>query len=195
MAVTTPAVPATTIVAPNTTGDQVDVALTGGTVTGVLVTPPVSPVIATPAIPATTVQQVNNNPFPVAVTITGGTVTVVAVNGTTVFTATGVTAVVPAGGNIAITYSVVPTSWVWTPLYAGAAASGGVSGASYPVPPGGGISMIYSAAPTWAWTNPPNFDEINYAAANTVDNNELTWPWQIAHEEAGQTGLGEGVSN
>jgi hypothetical protein len=68
-----------------------------------------------PAIPASTVALVNPFWRDAAVTVNGGTVTVIAVDGT----ATGITSgtvVVPAGKNIAITYSVVPTSWNWVLL-------------------------------------------------------------------------------
>lgn len=71
--------------------------------------------VAPPAIPATTVAYRNVFWRDAAVTIVGGTVTVIAVDGT----ATGVTSgtvIVPAGKNIAITYSVVPTSWNWVLL-------------------------------------------------------------------------------
>jgi hypothetical protein len=71
--------------------------------------------VTAPAIPATTAAYRNVFWRDAAVTIVGGTVTVIAVDGT----ATGITSgtvVVPAGKNIAITYSVVPTSWNWVLL-------------------------------------------------------------------------------
>jgi hypothetical protein len=67
--------------------------------------------ITAPAVPASGVAQYNNTGQPVTVTVSGGTVTVIAVNGVT----TGLTSgpiIVPANGNIAITYSVLPT-WIW----------------------------------------------------------------------------------
>jgi hypothetical protein len=194
VAITAPAVAATGVSVPNTTGETINVNVTGGTVQGILSTPNPAPAVTTPAVPATTVAATNNNAFPVAVTVTGGTVTVIAVNGSTVFTATGNTVVVPAGGTVALTYSVAPT-WVWSPLYAGAAGAPLSSPLSIPVMPTGAVSLIYTVAPTWTWTNPPVFDEVGYAGENTSQNNPLAWPWEPAHSEAGQTGLGAGVSN
>src|SRR6266700_3999828 len=123
MTLVTPAVPATTVVQPNATGQWVDVTVTGGTVTGILVNPPVVPPVTTPAIPASTVPAVNSNPFPVSVLITAGTVTVVSVSGVTQFTGTNVTAVVPPGGSISLTYSVAPT-WAWKNVPASSYAPG-----------------------------------------------------------------------
>lgn len=74
----------------------------------------VNPVtVGTPAIPASTVAQQNTSANPVQVVIAGGTVTAVTVNGVTVGGGDG-TYVVPPYGSIAITYSVVPTSWTWS---------------------------------------------------------------------------------
>jgi hypothetical protein len=64
-----------------------------------------------PAIAPSTQQVLNNSGGPVAVVITGGTLTFVFVNGAQAGTAAG-TYLVPAGGNISITYSVAPT-WTW----------------------------------------------------------------------------------
>lgn len=200
MTVATPAVPATTVVQPNNTGQFVNVTVTGGTITGILVNPPVVPVVATPAIPASTVAASNLNPFPVAVALTAGTVTVVSVNGATQFTATGTTAVVPAGGTIALTYSVVPTSWLWTALYDGRAGTAIPSPTTVTVPPGGTISLTYSAAPTWAWKNVSNtFYSPVYAAYNTAAEgagfNPVTLMPYPAHDAGGGTLLGVGVTN
>jgi hypothetical protein len=68
--------------------------------------------ITPPAVPATTVTQANPYPYAIGVNVIGGTVTVISINGA----ATGLTSglvYVPAGGNIAITYSAAPT-WTWT---------------------------------------------------------------------------------
>jgi hypothetical protein len=200
MTVATPAVPATTVVQPNATGQFVDVTVTGGTVTGIIVAPPIAPPVITPAIPASTVPATNNNPFPVAVLITGGTVTVVSVSGATQFTGTGVTAVVPAGGTITLTYSVVPTSWLWTGLYDGRGGTAIPSPTTVSLPPGGSISLTYSAAPTWAWKNVPNtFYQPVYAAYNTAAelagyNPQTLLPYP-AHDAGGGTLLGAGVTN
>lgn len=194
MALTAPAVPASGTAQPNTTGEHMNVTVTGGTVQGVLVTPVPAPPVATPAVPASTVTATNNNAFPVAVAVTGGTVTVISVNGVTQATATGFTAVVPAGGTIAITYTVAPT-WVWSALYAGVAGSPIASPSTVPCAATCTVTPIYTVAPTWAWSNPPDFDVSEYAGANTSQNSELTWPFEPAHGEAGQTGLGFGVSN
>lgn len=66
----------------------------------------------TPAVPASTTPVTNTSPIAASVVISGGTLTNVSVNGATVGTGDG-TYVVPAGGTIAITYSVAPT-WTWT---------------------------------------------------------------------------------
>lgn len=194
MAVVQPAVPATAVPVVNNTGDLVGVTVTGGTVQGLLSTPPVGPTIAQPAVPASTGTVTNNNNFPVAVTVSGGTVTVIAVNGTTIYTATGNTVIVPIGGTIGLTYSVAPT-WVWTPLYAGQSGNPLSSPQVIGVLPGGSVTMLFTVAPTWAWINPPDYSFEGYAFENTVDNNELTLPWAQPHPEAGEPGLGTGVSN
>lgn len=81
-----------------------------------LMTPgPITP----PSIPASTVAATNTSGLPATVSISGGTVTVVAVAAVggsfvTVATSTPCTVVVPPGGQIKMTYSVVPTSWGWT---------------------------------------------------------------------------------
>jgi hypothetical protein len=80
--------------------------------------------VTAPAFAASTVAVQNPTGLNCSVLITGGTVTVIAVapmvNGaagtfTTIATSTAspVLLNVPPGGFIKITYSVVPTSWVW----------------------------------------------------------------------------------
>lgn len=192
-----PAIAATGVAVANPTGQMCDVTVTGGTVQGILASQELPAALVTPPIPASTVTATNPNQYPVAVAIVGGTVTVVAVNGVTVFTATGVTAVVPPFGTIALTYSVVPTSWTWTPLFAGAAGNPLASPTTIPVQPGGGITLIYSAAPTWAWLNPitPVAPVGTYQAMNTaLVDLEHNLPFAI-HAMAGQPGLGIAVSN
>lgn len=199
MTVVTPAVPTSGVAVVNATGQYVGVAVTGGTVTGILVLPsPAQPLIA-PAIPASTVQAVNNTGQPVAVTVTGGTVTVIAVNGV----ASGLTAgtvIVPAGGNIAITYSVVPTSWTWQQAIAGFHGTSIPTPSSVPLPPGSSITPVYSVAPTWAWTNTvassysPGYSSYNTQAEGAGYNPNTLMPY-AQHAEAGFTGLGTGVSN
>ncbi len=76
--------------------------------------------VATPAVPASTTAQYNNAGQSVVVTVTGGTVTVISVSGVVTGLTTGAV-IVPAGGSIAITYSVALT-WAWAAL---PAASGG----------------------------------------------------------------------
>lgn len=195
MPVTTPSVPATTVAVPNGTGQNVDVAVTGGTITGILVQWPASnaPAVTTPAVPATTVAATNPNSFPVAVTVTGGTVTVISVNGTSSGLTSG-TVIVPANGTVAITYSVLPT-WSWAPAVAGFAGTSIPSPANVPLPPGCSITLTYSAAPTWAWTDPINESWEGYAASETTAiNEEGNLPWS-QHTEGGESGLGTGVSN
>lgn len=197
MAITAPAVGATGVAVLNTSGDYADVTVTGGTVQGILSTPPVVPVVATPAVPATGVNATNPNAFPIAVTIAlnGATISAVNVNGVATGFTGACTVVVPAGGTVNIAYTVATPTWVWTALYQGVAGNPVGSPSTIAVPPGGSVSLIYSAAPTWAWTNPPNWDDILSAYPNTSQNNPLAWPWYPAHGEAGQTGLGFGVSN
>jgi hypothetical protein len=80
--------------------------------------------VTAPAFAASTVAVQNPTGLNCSVLITGGTVTVIAVaplvNGaagtyTTIATSTAspVSLSVPPGGFVKITYSVVPTSWVW----------------------------------------------------------------------------------
>lgn len=209
MAVVAPSIAATTVPVLNPTGQYVGVTITGGTVQGILSTPQAIsgngaglPVVATPAIPSSTVQALNPYPFPVAVLITAGTTTHIAVNGADQATsnATTFTAVVPVSGNIAITYSVVPTSWAWSPLYQGFALSTGLTGSPVNIglQPGGSITLIYSVVPTsWAWAAPLSApgDYPWYAAENTVLVSEVLQLPYLAHAALAQTGLAVGVSN
>jgi len=57
---------------------------------------------------ATTVAAPNPNPVPVSATVSGGTVTAISINGGASVGTSG-TFTVPAGGTIAVTYSVAPT--------------------------------------------------------------------------------------
>lgn len=68
-----------------------------------------------PAIPASTVAATNNSNYLMWVEVVGGTVTVVAVDGVTTGRVVGAFFLRP-GSTIAITYSVVPTSWKWFAL-------------------------------------------------------------------------------
>lgn len=68
-----------------------------------------------PAVPATTVGYQNTFGYDCMVVIIGGTVTVIDTGSASNYTATGIiagTVIVPAGGFIKLTYSVVPT-WKW----------------------------------------------------------------------------------
>ena len=210
----TPAVPATGTAVTNTTGQWMSVAVTGGTITTIASAPPATapPQVVTPAIPATTVQAASSYAFPVAVTVTGGTTTHVAVNGSDQFTSisTAVTAVIPAGGNIAITYSVAPTSWAWSALLAGAALSSGLTASVpyyIPVMPGGTLTLTYTGSPVWTWVNYPwlasaaNAAGTPYAPNDTVTatgqagfSEVMALPYP-AHAEGGLAGLGAAVSN
>lgn len=104
-----------------------------------------SSAVATPAVPASTVAVQNTNPNPVTVVITGGTMTAVVVNGVTVGTGAG-TYVVPAGGAISMTYTVVPT-WAWTGPALVTGNAGGVVGkqAAWAIGPG---SLSYTTSAT-----------------------------------------------
>jgi hypothetical protein len=68
-----------------------------------------------PAIPASTVAATNDSDHLMWVEVVGGTVTVVAVDGVTTGRVVGAFFLRP-GSSIAITYSVVPTSWKWFAL-------------------------------------------------------------------------------
>jgi hypothetical protein len=199
MAVPTPAVPATGVAVVNNTGQDVDATVTGGTVQTIATTIPNEPAVATPAVPATTVAATNTNPFPVLVALTGGTTTVIAVNGVTVATTTPATVVVPAGGTIAVTYTVLP-AWVWTAVFSGISGSPVASPLTFQVPVGGTAVMYYTAAPAWAWTAPEEVqEEPFYAAENTAAElpgySEITSLPLVSHTAVGQAGLGVGVTN
>jgi hypothetical protein len=85
-----------------------------------------APGISSPAVPLTTVPVTNGTGTVVAVTISAGTLTSVVVNGTQAGTTSG-TYLVPAGGTIAVTYSVAPT-WAWAlPVTNGAVSAGGAA--------------------------------------------------------------------
>ena len=59
---------------------------------------------------ATGVAAPNPNPVPVSVTVSGGTVTGISISGVSTGQTSG-TFTVPAGGTIAVTYSVAPTTF------------------------------------------------------------------------------------
>jgi hypothetical protein len=194
MAVATPAVPASGTAVVNTTGQAASVTVTGGTITGILVAPfPVQPALTAPAVPLTTVAQANASAFPVAVTVTGGTVTVISVNGVASGLTSGIV-VVPAGGTVAITYSVAPT-WTWAPLLAGLSGTSIPTPSSVPLLQNAQVTLVYSVAPTWAWTDPLDMEPIGYAAENQAAISEISQLPLPAHTEGGETGLGDAVSN
>lgn len=196
MAITTPAVPASGTAQANDTGQYINVAVTGGTITGILVLPsPAQPLVA-PAIPASTVQTVNNTGLPVAVTVTGGTVTVISVSGVTSGLTAG-TVIVPAGGNIAITYSVVPTSWTWQQALGGFHGTSIPSPSSVSLPPNATVTLVYSVAPTWAWTSarPGGSYYPGYPSSNSRLTNELGDVVIPVHAEGGLTGFAALVTN
>ena len=199
MTIPTPSVAATGVAVANQTGQFAVATVTGGTVQGILVTPQVAVPLVTPSVPASTVQVVNTTQNPVAVAVAGGTVTHITVSGSDQATATNFTAVVPAGGNIAITYSVVPT-WTWTQLLAGVAGSPIASPYSVPLFPGCYVAVNYTVAPTWAWINPlnegytPSPAAMNQLAESSGYNPYTVLPW-AQHATLSQTGLATGVSN
>lgn len=120
--------------------------------------------VVTPAVPGSTVLQANQTGQFVDVAITGGTMTNV---------------------------SIVDQS--------GVSHTVGTGAGNYLLPPGYSISMTYSVAPTWAWTDPAYSSEIlqfgGYSSENLVLVNEISQLPFPAHSEAGQSGLGEAVSN
>lgn len=199
MAITAPSVPASGTALLNPTGDYVSVNTAGGTGTGVYVSYQSPPTIAQPAVPASTGTVTNNTGGYVAVAVAGGTVSVIAVNGVTIYAATGNTVIVPPGGNVGLTYTVAPT-WTWTAVVDGASQAAGALAQNMQLPPGCSITLIYSVAPTWTWTNP---DEIDYAPgfygsnaqAEAAGWNPYTALPYAQHQVAGQSGLGTGVSN
>jgi hypothetical protein len=197
--ITAPAVPASGTPAVNTTGQNVSVATSGGTATGAYVSYQAAPPVTTPAVPASTVAATNTTGGYVAVAVAGGTVTVIAVSGVTIYTATGNTVIVPPGGTVAITYSVVPT-WTWTAVIAGVSQASGALAVNLPVPPGQSVTLIYSAAPTWTWTNPidlgytPGYYAENTGAEAAGWNPYTALPY-AQHATLGVSGLATGVSN
>lgn len=94
---------------------MVDVAQLNETLRHAELDKPVGDWTSKPAIPASTVAATNNSDYLMWVEITGGTVTVVAVDGVTTGRTSGAFFLRP-GSSIAITYSVVPTSWKWFAL-------------------------------------------------------------------------------
>jgi hypothetical protein len=74
--------------------------------------------VAAPSITASP-ATINGYAYPVVAYIKGGTVSAIAVNGTatglTIATGGFVTVMIPAGGSITLTYSVIPT-WTWFAL-------------------------------------------------------------------------------
>jgi hypothetical protein len=202
MAVTAPAIAATGVAVPNPTGQNVAVSLLTGTVQSVLVSAPNPPAVSTPAVPATTVNATNSNGFPCQVVIAanGATISAVTVNGSGVGTTAG-TYVVPAGGTIAISYTVATPTWVWTALVAGV--SGNPIGSlpqNYPLPPGCSITLVYTVAPTWSWSDPidlgytPGYYATNSQAEAAGWNPYTALPY-AQHAALAQPGLATGVSN
>jgi hypothetical protein len=199
MAVSTPTLPATGVAVANTTGQDISATVTGGTVQTVVSTPPNASAVTTPSVPASTTPVTNTTGAPVLVSVTGGTVTVVAVNGTTVATATGANVVVPANGTIAITYSVAPT-WTWAAAFAGASGNPLSSPSQLQIPPGGSAQVFYTVAPTWTWNDYEEIqEEPGYSQENTGAEgpgyNPITAMPLTPHTAAGQSGLGAGVTN
>lgn len=91
---------------------MVDVAQLNTTMAAAEELKPVGDWTSKPAIPASTVAATNDSAHLMWVEIVGGTVTVVAVDGVTTGRVVGAFFLRP-GSSIAITYSVVPTSWKW----------------------------------------------------------------------------------
>lgn len=68
--------------------------------------------VTSPGIPGSTSPLVSTYNFPVYVTVIGGTGTQVSINGVNQGSFDG-TYLLPALGTIILTYSIIPTSWVW----------------------------------------------------------------------------------
>lgn len=94
---------------------MVDVAQLNTTLAAAELDKPVGDWDDKPDIPASTVAATNDSNYLMWVEVTGGTVTVVAVDGVTTGRTSGAFFLRP-GSSIAITYSVVPTSWKWFAL-------------------------------------------------------------------------------
>lgn len=84
---------------------------------------PITPAVlaSPPAIPSSTVAAANQTAADCMVYIIGGTVTVIQLTppggaASQVGVATPAAILVPSGWSITLTYSVIPTSWVWIPL-------------------------------------------------------------------------------
>lgn len=84
---------------------------------------PITPAVlaSPPAIPSSTVALVNQTGADCMVYIVGGTVTVISItppggSASQVGVATPYAVLLPSGFAITLTYSVIPTSWVWVPI-------------------------------------------------------------------------------
>jgi len=170
--------------------------------------------IAQPAVPASTVTTTNTSGQTAFVTLVGGTVTSVNVNTVQVATGTSFTATVPAGGTIAVTYSVVPV-WYWstftpavpaslaavtnttgqdiTVVLAGGttthiAVNGTDRGTTTPaqvmVPNGASIVLTYSVVPVWAWLNYFNLDVLDSLGTVYASNNSIAPTGVSGYNEA-----------
>jgi hypothetical protein len=114
---------------------------------------PNGPAVSNPAVPGSGVVQSNYFNQPVTVTVAGGTVTAINVNGNPTGLTSG-TVVVPAGGNISLTYSVAPT-WSW--------------GATIFSQAGQYVNINYFCASKSLWLNPG--DQIYAQVINSVTGN------------------------
>lgn len=203
MAFPTPAVPATATAVVNTTGQWAVATVTGGTVQSIVVTPQTPVPFSTPAVPATTVTATNTlqNPVAVAIAANGATISAINVNGSSQGTSVLPWYVVPAGGTIAIAYTVATPTWAWTPVLAGVSGNPVSSPYSVPLFPGCSITLAFTGgAPTWAWTNPlaegytPSPSAMNQLAEASGYNPYTLLPW-AQHAALAQTGLATAVSN
>lgn len=122
----------------------------------------------TPAMPTSTTVVTNTTGQNISVILLGGTVTVVAVNGVTVAATSNVNVLLPAGSTIAVTYSVAPV-WAW---------------------------MNFQYTPGQQPSNASAYMQENTIVPSGVSGySELNALPYAQHAEAGQTGLGTGVSN
>jgi hypothetical protein len=106
----------------------------------------------TPGFPASTTPVTNSNAWSVAVTITGGTLTSVNVGPAGSLVQVGTTAgiyFVPAGQQIAITYSVAP-AWAWTAAGLDAAGTGANAFAAGWALTANGV-MYQNSGFNWLW--------------------------------------------
>lgn len=189
-----PAVPASTVTYLNNTGQTAYVTVIGGTVTNISVngstvsggsnymaTVPAGQTIAitysvaptwywstfTPAVPASGTAIANPTGQDITVILASGTTTHITVNGTDRATTTPAFVMLPNGESISLTYSVAPV-WAWMDYL--------------DLPNNDSLGTAYGSGNTIPPSGVAGYDALN------------SLPYAV-HAEAGEPGLGFGVSN